>query len=493
MNVLVCGATGCIGRAVTQALRWRGHRVVAASRAAVDGAEAMPLDFMQERSAAWWATTLRGRRIDAVVNCVGILMPGAGASFARVHTDGPVELFRGAALAGVGRVVQVSALGVGAGAGAAREAEYLRSKRLADETLLGLTELDAAIVRPSIVFGPGSASAALFATLASLPVIGLPGAGRQRVQPIHVFELAEIVAGLVERTGSARGVYELGGGEAIDYRRMLATYRRALGLGDAIWMPVPMPLMALGARLAERVPQRVFSRDTLRLLERGNVPARNAAPALLGRAPSRLGEGLAVTPSRPLLDTRVALAAPVELGLRLSLAFLWIYTAAISAWLPERSGVLELLARCGFAGTAGYAALAASCALNFALGTLLLVRPSVLLYAVQAGAVVGYTLTAAFNVPELTIDHCAPLVKNLPVLASVVVLWLAEAGRPSRRADAGSAAREGQAVAAVTTISTRHSGRASLASTVARGGACPAGTQASHAAFMPAKSAMSAR
>ena len=64
-----------------------------------------------------------------------------------------------------------------------------------------------------------------------------------------------------------------------------------------------------------------------------------------------------------------------------------------------------------------------------------------LLYAVQSGAVVGYTLTAAFNVPELTIDHCAPLVKNLPVLGCVIVLWLAEAGRPSRRTGRVASAR----------------------------------------------------
>lgn len=425
MNVLVCGASGCIGRAVVQALRWRGHRIVAASRGGVDGAESMRLDFVQQRSPADWAAELRGKRVDAVVNCVGILMPAADASFARVHTEGPTELFRGAELAGVGRIVQISALGVAAGP-EPDEGDYLRSKRLADEALLGL-DLDAAVVRPSLVFGPGSASAALFATLASLPVIGLPGAGRQRVQPIHVIELAEIVAGLVERTGSARGIYELGGREPIDYRSMLASYRAAQGLGEAIWLPVPMPLMLLGARLAEFVPQRVFSRDTLRLLERGNVPARNAAPVLLGRAPSSLGDGLAVTPPRSLVDARVALAAPVELALRLSLAFLWIYTAAISAWLPERSGVLELLARCGFAGASGQAALAASCALNFTLGMLVLVRPSAMLYAIQSGAVVGYTLTAAFNVPELTIDHCGPLVKNLSVLGCVMVLWLAHA------------------------------------------------------------------
>jgi hypothetical protein len=66
-----------------------------------------------------------------------------------------------------------------------------------------------------------------------------------------------------------------------------------------------------------------------------------------------------------------------------------------------------LLAR---SGSAGYAVLAASCALNVALGTLTLLRPSVLLYAVQSAAVVGYTMTVAVNVPELTLDHCGPLV-----------------------------------------------------------------------------------
>ena len=487
VNILVCGASGCIGRAVVQALRWRGHRVVAASRKAGAGGETLALDFMRARPPADWAADLRARRIDAVVNCVGILMPGADASFERVHTDGPVELFRGAALAGIGRVVQISALGVAAAAEAG-ETDYLRSKRLADEALLGL-DLDAAIVRPSLVFGPGSASAALFATLAGLPVIGLPGAGRQRVQPIHVLELAEIVAGLVERSGSARGIYELGGKEPIDYRQMLATYRAAQGLGEAIWLPVPMPLMTLGARLAERVPQRVFSRDTLRLLERGNVPARNAAPVLLGRAPSGLAEGLAVTPPRPLLDTRVDLALPVELGLRLALAFLWIYTAAISAWLPERSGVLELLARCGFVGSAGQAALAASCALNLTLGILTL---CVLGAALRGAERRGRRLHADRGVQRARADD-RPLRAAGQEPAGARLRRRALAGRsgppvasrPQRRS-AALRRRGRQAVAAVTTTSTRHSGRASLASTVARGGAAPAGTQASQAVFMPA-------
>ena len=47
--------------------------------------------------------------------------------------------------------------------------------------------------------------------------------------------------------------------------------------------------------------------------------------------------------------------------------------------------------------------------------------------------------------------------------------------------------------AAVTTISTRHSGLASGACTVARGGQWPCATQASHTAFMAGKSRMSDR
>ena len=435
MRVLVCGSSGCIGRAVVAALRWRGHRVVETMHSAspgTDPVDAIALDFMQPVGATQWAAQLSTARVDAIVNCVGILMPSAGASFDRIHHAGPVELFHGAALAGVSRIVQVSALGVGARASDSREPEYLRSKRLADETLLGLAGVDAAVVRPSLVYGPGSQSARLFSTIASLPVISLPGRGAQRVQPLHVSELAEAIATLVDRTGASRGVYELGGESALSYREMLATYRRAQGLGAAIWCPMPMPLMRLGALVAEQLPQRVFCRDTLSLLERGNATARNASPVLLGRAPASLAVGLAATPPAALIDLRVRLAAPVAAALRLSLAFLWLYTALVSAALPERSGVLDLLARCGFVGSAGWAALALSCALNVWLGLATLLRPSIQLYALQAAAVVGYTLTAALNVPALTIDHCGPLAKNVPLLMCIVTLWLAAASSPAR-------------------------------------------------------------
>ena len=443
MRVLVCGATGCVGQAVVNALRSRGHSVLVGARGVADGRDSVALDYMLPVEPAVWRDRLQAHRVDAVVNCVGILMPSRAQSFERVHSVGPIELFRGAALAGVQRVVQVSALGVGDNP-ASLASPYLHSKLRADDALAALP-IDAAVLRPSLVFGPNSQSAALFATLASLPLISLPGRGRQALQPIHVFELAEIIVRLLEQATPCRGAYELGGGQIVSYREMLGRYRDALNLGAALWLPMPMPLMRLAAWAAEMLPQKVFCRDTIGMLERGSVPGDNAAPRLLGRAPSGLGHGLAVTPPHSLLDLRADLSHSVALMLRLSIALMWLYTALISALLPQASGVLNLLARCGFEGRAGVLMMIASCTLNAVLGALMLRRPPPWVWPLQIGAVLGYTVTAALHMPELTTDHCGPLVKNVPVLAVLVLLWLAQPAAQLRavqpRSDAAAADR----------------------------------------------------
>ncbi len=441
MRVLVVGSTGCVGRAVAQALRARGHTVISAARSLPDAERSLHVDYAEPCTPERWAKRLGQARVDAVVNCVGILIESRQQRFARIHAEGPIELFRGAQRAGVARIVQISALGVSS---EDLDVPYLATKLRADDALRALP-IEHAVLRPSLLFGPHSASAALFATLASLPLISLPGRGQQAVQPIHVYEVAEAVARLLEQQEPLAAVFELAGPQALSYREMLATYRRAMGLGEALWLPVPMPLMKLGAVFAEALPQTVYSRDTLRLLERGNTSrSHNAAAKLLGRAPTALADGLRMTAPQPMLDLRVSLSPALAWLLRGSVALLWLYTAFITALLPRESGVLALLARCGFEGELGVVMMVASCALNSSLGLAMLQRhPGPWAYAVQIGAVFGYTLTAAINMPELTIDHCGPLAKNLPLLALLLVLWCSGSRAAARSGDGTrNAARE---------------------------------------------------
>ena len=295
MRVLVCGSSGCIGSAVVHALRWRGHRVVETRRSVAAGdVDAIALDFARLTPVDAWARQLAALDVDTVVNCAGTPLPGAASPLAdRLHGDGPSTLFRGAQRARIARIVNVSALSCDGGD------DGWRAKHAADAALLRL-DVDAVVVRPSLVYGPGSRSAEAIAELALVPIQIVPNPGHALLQPIHVFELAEAVAALVERTGAARGVYELAGADVVSYRELLAAMRIAQGAAAPLAVSVPMLIARVASRLTRAPARRLRDAAVLRLLTHAGVAHRNAAATLLGRAPSTLAEGLRVTPpARP--------------------------------------------------------------------------------------------------------------------------------------------------------------------------------------------------
>jgi len=332
MRVLVCGSSGCVGSAVVRALRWRGHRAIETRRSVRDGkVDAVAVDFERPGSVAAWATRLGSLDLDAIVNCTGTALPGrVSANADRLHGDDPLALFRGAEQARVARLVNVSALDVGGdcnddpayrvpcagrfgngGETPDGNEDGWRAKRRTDDALLGL-DVDAVVVRPALVYGPGSRSAAALTTLARAPTQVLPKTAAALLQPIHVFELAESIAALVERTGAARGVYELGGADVVSGRALLALLRIAQGAAAPIVVAgrLPLALAHIAAQWQTSASLGMANGDVLRLFDRRGVTHRNAAPVLLGRAPSTLAEGLLVSPPAPSASRQPRRAEP---------------------------------------------------------------------------------------------------------------------------------------------------------------------------------------
>lgn len=427
MRVLVTGATGLIGAALVDALLARGHdpvpavRDVAAARRRWPALEAIAADFARDTDPATWQPRLAG--VDAVVNAVGILRESRGQRFDALHVEAPRALFTACARTGVARVVQVSALGADEDA----RSGYHRSKREADR-LLATLPLRATVVRPSLVFAPEGASARLFLALSSLPLLAVPGGGRQRVAPVHLDDLVEAVLRLLEAPQPPAAL-DVVGPQCLPLRDYLARLRAGLGLGRLRAVALPMPLVRAGARLLGRLPGSLLDADSLAMLERGNCAPADGLAALLGRAP-RAADTFVPARHAPALRREARLRWMLPL-LRVSIALVWIVTGLLSFGLYPVSESLALLERTGLTGAIARVALYVAATLDLVLGFAMLwpLRRRQLVYLAQIALILGYTAIITVALPEFWSHPYGPVLKNLPLLAA---LWLLhETDRPA--------------------------------------------------------------
>jgi uncharacterized protein YbjT (DUF2867 family) len=210
MHILLTGSTGFIGHTLQAALQRAGHQVhggVSPRQRTLQPGQ-VPVDFAHDTTAAAWLPRLAG--IDAVVNAVGVLRDTRARPIDAVHRDTPIALFDACAQAGVQRVVHISALGI-----AGSSTRYAQTKLAAEvhlQTLAAQGKLRPAILSPSVVFGKGGDSSALFMNLARLPVAIFPGPMlTARVQPVSVHDLAAPVVALLGPALEQTGIIECTG------------------------------------------------------------------------------------------------------------------------------------------------------------------------------------------------------------------------------------------------------------------------------------------
>ena len=284
-TVAVIGGSGFIGRAIIERLAREGTRVITLCR------NAEKAKFLKTMGVVGQVTVVAGNALndedlekvvapaDAVVNLIGILAEGGPQRFDALQGELPGRIGKLAAMHGLENVVHVSAIGADTGS----SSTYARSKGTGEAALQAAFP-DAVILRPSIVFGPRDSFFNRFAGLAMLaPGLPLPGGGRMRMQPVYVGDVVEAVMVALGVRGAPKargkqikgGVFELGGPDVYSFADLMRVTLRVINRRRLL-IPVPLPLMSLGAVFTGLLPNPPLTVDQVRLLAMDNVVGQDA-------------------------------------------------------------------------------------------------------------------------------------------------------------------------------------------------------------------------
>lgn len=271
MRVLVTGATGLVGSAITRELVARGHAVRVLARPSSDLSNLAGISVELARGDVLDPPSVKAavHRRDAVVHAAGLVgfRPGMRERLLAVNERGVANVFAAARVAGVRRGVLVSSTSAVGGSFSPRVADestpsnaerlgidYFVSKYRGERAALAEARdgLQVVILRPGYVLGPGDLGRSSGATVLLMVTGRLPGYVEGGVSFCDVRDVARAHAEAIEREG-ASGTYFLGGHNL----RMSEAVRRAAalcGLPSPRQIPYPLALAgALAGALCERL------------------------------------------------------------------------------------------------------------------------------------------------------------------------------------------------------------------------------------------------
>lgn len=274
--VLVTGAAGFVGRHVVRELTKRQMQVRGFVRSPAKAAERLAqyaVDIHVGDIGDEQALGRAMRGCDAVVHLVAVAMEKGDATFEAVNFEGTRHVLRAMQSAGVRRLVYMSQNF----ASSSSRYRFLRSKGMAEDAVRA-SDTAWTILRPSVIFGPEDEFVNVLARLVRLSpfVYPVPGGGRARFQPVHVDDVARVVAGALEREATIDHAYALGGPAQLTLRQMVERILLAMH-ARRMCVPVPLSLLRPLIALAQRaLPSPPVTTDLLDLLAIDNVVEGNA-------------------------------------------------------------------------------------------------------------------------------------------------------------------------------------------------------------------------
>lgn len=268
MKVFLTGATGFVGSHLLRRLLRDGHHVralVRANKNIAHGGET--LEQVEGDLSSKELVGYMGAR-DAVINLVGIIHEQGSRAFETVHHLGTRNLVNAARKNGVHRFVQMSALGA-----RPSDATAYHLTKFAAEEEVRKSGIPFVILRPSLIFGPGSAFIQqMIAIMKAVPFVRpVAGTGEYRFQPIHIDDVIECFTQSLTNAIAGGKTVELVGAEQVTLNEINDAIAACMKV-TKIPVHIPMPLMKAAATVFSVLPIKPpVTIDQLRMLEEGSV------------------------------------------------------------------------------------------------------------------------------------------------------------------------------------------------------------------------------
>lgn len=295
--LLLTGGTGYVGSHLLAKLRGRGEPVRVLVR---DPAKYQHLATGNVGLAQGDVTDPESLKkafegVDRAIHLVAIIRqrPG-GITFERINYGGTLNVVAMAQLAGVKRLLHMSALGVRPDPKLPYFDTKYRAEQVVQESGLPWT-----IFQPSVIFGEGDEFVNKLADLVRKPLFVLPapimpvvGDGKTPFQPVWVGDVVDAFVNALDDPLTIGKTYQLGGPRRIEYEAMMNQIMAVVGIQRSK-VHVPISLMMLPATLMDKLlPNPPVTGEQLKMLRLDNSAPASATETLLGRAPKDFKDGI---------------------------------------------------------------------------------------------------------------------------------------------------------------------------------------------------------
>ena len=215
---------------------------------------------------------------DCVIYNIGIIreFPKSGISFKNLHENLAIHVMNMCEKAGVRKFILMTANGV-----ERCLTSYEKTKFKAEQYLMN-TKLDWTIFRPSLIFGDPKGKMEfctqvkndMVDTLLPLPLffngINIFNAGKFKMSPIHVKNVAQFFVLSIEKKEYNQKIYNLGGSKSYSWGYIIKIISTACGKNK--WsIPVPIIIIKILAFLFDQFSWFPVTREQLTMLNAGNT------------------------------------------------------------------------------------------------------------------------------------------------------------------------------------------------------------------------------